>query len=88
MKLTDLKRIVDLLVQEGCGECSFIVDICGYINFERSPTSGKIMWADIDTEGDFSFGVSGETDIPNTTGNITNPAGRAKLVSFLKENFK
>ena len=84
MKLKDLKRIVDLLVAEGCGECDCpTVDDtvpCFPIRWEK----GSSTIAFISFDNAFEIEDSNMSD----TADIDNPADRAKLVSFLKENFK
>lgn len=87
MTLSDLKRIVDLLVEEGCGECD-----CPDI--EQNKDWYPVRWERVDNEEAIAtLDTNGYFECGNEkpyyfTGNIQNPDDRAKLVAFLKENFK
>ena len=107
MKLTELKRIVDLLVEEGCGECEIskprLSFFSGNINIHE-PYHTFYSALLVGEDGSFVYNASIESATsPDATlpdelyeyednnmgqGNITNPTDLAKLVSFLKENFK
>jgi len=75
MKLSDLKRIVDLLVEEGCGEC----EVFDHLKFEKLFAYAWFI------DDRVSFGEKPENQ---ERGFLDNEDYRAKLVSFLKENFK
>jgi len=86
MKLSELKTIVDLLCEEGCGEIEASFDGDGdfdWLTEDRRAyiCNEKLVYFLRDPNGDDDCDLYKD-------GSIHDPEFRKEFVSFLKENFK
>ena len=96
MKLSDLKRIVDLLEVEGCGECEIdLLNIEFYSQTGDHSSKQAEVYSSVQHEGQptdtsavFGDVMKGLCWKEKERGQLSDPEYRKRFVEFLKENFK